>query len=150
MINELTQPAPTSLILRRTFDAPCERVFDAWLSPDVLRVIVSGDKNKVLDVAVDPRVGGSYRITWDTKDGVWAVGGIYKEIVKNQRIVFTWTFEEDDPSEVHETLITLEFHPRGNKTELVLTHTNLRDQTSRDNHAEGWGEAFDKLAKQVE
>jgi len=149
--SELTTPALTSLVVRRTFNAPVERVFNAWLSPDAMRAFVVDGPQKVLDVKVDPRMGGSYRISWDTPDGVWYVGGVYREIVKNERIVCTWTWEEDDPAEAHETLLTLEFRSLGpKKTELVLTHTNLRSQESRDGHAAGWKSIVDNLAQQLE
>ena len=102
--SELTKPAPTSLVVRRTFEAPVDRVFDAWLSPDALRRFLTGAE-KVLDVTVDPRAGGSYSITWDTPNGPWVVGGVYREIVKNERIVCTWTWEEDADTGVHESLL---------------------------------------------
>ena len=139
-----------SLVLRRTFDAPRERVFKAWLSPEVMRVFMVGDTHRILDLTADPRVGGSYRITWDSPKGIMTVGGIYREIVANERIVCTWTWEEDDPSEVHETLLTLEFHPLGAKTELVLTHTNLRSEESRDGHTTGWNLILASLSELLE
>ena len=148
---ELTTVAPTSLVLRRTFNAPCERVFNAWLTPDVMSAFMIPDGTKLLELTADPRVGGTYRITFgDTPFGVISVGGVYREIVKNERIVFTWTWEEDTPEEVHETLLTLEFHPVGSKTELVLTHTNLRNEESRDGHADGWKSIYDNLAQLLE
>jgi uncharacterized protein YndB with AHSA1/START domain len=150
-VSELTTPAPTSLVIRRTFNASIDRVFNAWLSPEVMRAFVVDGPQKVLDVTVDPRVGGSYRITWETPDGVWHVGGVYREIVKNERIVCTWTWEEDDPSVVHETLLSLEFRSLGpKKTELILTHTNFRDEESRDGHARGWKSIVDNLAQRLE
>ena len=149
--SELTTPGPTSLVVCRTFDAPVARVFDAWLSPDALRRFLVGVDQKVLDVKVDPRVGGSYSITWDTPDGPWTVGGVYSEIVKNGRIVCTWMWEEDEETGVHESLLTLEFHALSpTKTELVLTHTKLRNQESRDGHAKGWTSIVDKLAEVIE
>lgn len=148
--NELLRSSPTSLELRRVFDATCERVFDAWLSPDAMRIFLGGESVKVIDIAVDPRIGGSYSITWETAQGPWTVRGTYREIVKNERIVCTWAFDEDDPGGVHESLLRLEFRPLGDKTELVLTHTNLRDEKSRDGHSEGWESSFDKLAQQLE
>src|SRR5579871_4797859 len=144
--NQLTAPAPTSLVLRRTFEAPCERVFRAWLSPDIMRRFLDGDRHEILDVTADARVGGSYSITWKGDDGPMTVRGVYRELVPNERIVCTWTWEEDDPGDVCETLLTLEFHAAGDRTELVLTHVNFRSETSRDNHAEGWQSIFDKFA----
>lgn len=150
---EITKPAPTSLVLRRTFNAPVDRVFNAWLTPEVMIAFLGGDfeDHKVLDVKVDPRVGGRYRITWETPKGTWYVGGTYKELVKNERIVCDWTWEEDDPADVQETLLTLEFRALGpDKSELVLTHVNLRSEESRDGHATGWNSIVDKLAKALE
>jgi uncharacterized protein YndB with AHSA1/START domain len=148
---ELTKPAPTSLVIRRTFDAPVERVFNAWLTPEALRFMLTGEQNKVLDATVDARAGGSYRITWQTPEGVWTCGGVYREVVKNERIVCTWTWEEDDPADVQETLLTLEFRPLSDaKTELVLTHTNFRTEASRDSHGEGWSTAVERLAQRLE
>jgi uncharacterized protein YndB with AHSA1/START domain len=147
--SELTKP--TSLVVRRTFDASVDRVFDAWLSPDALRRFLIGAEQKVLNVTVDPRVGGSYSITWDTPDGPWIVGGVYREIVRNERIVCAWTWEEDEETGVHESLLTLEFHALApKKTELVLTHTKLRNEESRDGHAKGWKSIVDKLAEVIE
>ena len=146
----LTTAAPTSLVLRRTFSAPVDRVFNAWLTPDIMRVFMLGECNKILELTADARVGGTYRITFDAPEGVMTVGGIYREIVPNERIVCTWTWEEDTPEEVHETLLTLEFHPVGSKTELVLTHTNLRNEASRNGHATGWTLIYDGLAAVLE
>lgn len=145
--NELTKPTATSLVLRRTFSAPCDRVFSAWLSPDIMRGFLFHDRD-IVELTVDPRVGGSYRISFAAQDGsIWTVGGVYREIITNQRIVCTWTWEEDDPGDVHETLLTLEFHSFGSKTELVFTHTKLRNEESRDDSASGWTEIFDRLGK---
>ena len=148
---ELTKPAPATLVIRRTFDASVDRVFDAWLTPDALRAILTGEKHKAVDATVDPRVGGTYSISWQTAEGVWNVRGVYREIVKNARIVCTWSWEEDDPNDERDTLLTLEFHRLGaTKTELVLTHTNFSSEESRDNHGEGWTECVNRLAARLE
>jgi uncharacterized protein YndB with AHSA1/START domain len=146
----MTTSTATALVLRRTFNAPCERVFSAWLSSDAMRAFMGGDRHKILDVEVDPRVGGSYRIAWDTSDGPITVTGVYRDIIPNERIVCTWTFEEDEPAQLCESLLTLEFRSLGLKTEVVLTHTNLRDEASRDSHASGWASIFDKLEQVLE
>ena len=45
-----------------------------------------------------------------------------------------------------ETLVTVELHPRGNNTELVLTHERLPDASSAGKHEEGWQDIVRKLA----
>ena len=147
--SELTTSAPTSLVLRRTFNAPIDRVFNAWLSADALRAFMGGENHQVLDASTSAHVGGPYRIVVQTPDEVMAVGGMYREIVKNKRIVCTWTWEEDDPKDAHETLLTLEFSSLGDRTELVLTHENLANEQSRDGHAAGWKEIYETLARLI-
>ena len=150
MSTQLTVASPTTLVLRRTFDAPADRVFSAWLNPDVMREFMVPEGCKLIDLAADPRVGGSYRITFDTPNGVMTVNGIYREIVRPQRIVCTWTWEEDTKAEEHETMLTLEFNDLGAKTELVLTHANLRNEESREGHTGGWKSIYDNLALVLE
>ncbi len=136
----------TQLVLRRTFSASPERLFEAWTTPDILTKFLGPGEVDVVDVKADARVGGKYSITFRDSDGdVMVVGGVYRELVPSQRIVCTWAWEEDDPSLAKETLLTLEFVPRGTQTELVLTHENFRDATQRNNHQNGWTQILDKL-----
>ena len=145
--SELTTHAPTSLVLRRTFNAPVERVFEAWLSADALRAFMGGTNHTIVDVSTSACVGGTYRILVQTPDEVMAVGGVYREIVKNERIVCTWTWEEDDPKDEHETLLTLEFKAIGAGTELTLTHEKFASEKSRDGHGAGWKDIYERLAE---
>ena len=136
----------TGLVLRRTFDAARDRVFDAWTSPAMLREFLAPPEGKIGDVAIDLRPGGKYHIEVVHDDGdVWTVRGVYREVRRPERIVCTWGWDEDDPSLRHETLLTLEFLERSGKTELVLTHERFRDQEQRDNHEGGWSKILQQL-----
>jgi len=142
-----TQPSQT-LVMRRVFDAPRERVFAAWTKPESLRQIMSPGEMKAIDVVQDFRVGGAWKVTMQPPEGEsFYVKGIYRDIVAPERLVCTWQWEEDDPKDELETLVTLEFHERGPKTEVVLKHERLRDAESRARHEHGWSDAFDNLAR---
>ncbi len=142
--------SPSKLVLRRTFKAPAQKVFDLWTSADGMRQFFFPGDVKVTKLDVDFRVGGKYSITFVKSDGeVLTVFGEYREISAPSRFVCTWTWEEDAPDEMVETLLSLDFKGRGNETDLVLTHENLRSVESRDGHAEGWGSCLDKLAQVV-
>ncbi len=139
MTNVDTLPASdTTLVVRRTYNAPRERVFEAWLDPKALRRFMAPDGVTCGEISIDARVGGSYFITMNAPDGEMIVRGKYVEIRKPERISFTWGWDEDDPSLKHESQVTLDFHERGSQTELVLTHERLRDSESRDRHQNGW------------
>src|SRR5262245_25570127 len=57
------------------------------------------------EVKIDFRIGGSYRamITSPAHGENW-FGGVYREIVENKRLVFTFTWDNDGPSAGVETL----------------------------------------------
>lgn len=138
-MNDMPTDTSTGLVLRRTFGVPRERLFAAWTTPQILQQFLGPADITVPEVQVDPRVGGSYRIIMLKPDGErLVVGGVYRELKAPERIVCTWSWEEDDPALENESLLTLEFIERGRETELVLTHEAFRDVTQRDNHEHGW------------
>ncbi len=142
-----TTTLPTTLVMKHTFKAPIERVFDAWTTPEIMGEFMCPDDITSV-VTADPRAGGNYRITMRRPDGEELVAfGTYREFDRPARVVCTWQWEEDDPALVKDTLLTLDFVPRGSQTEMTLTHENFRDATQRDNHAGGWGEIFEKLER---
>ena len=141
-----TQTIPT-LVLRRTYDAPRELVYSAWTDPELAKQFLCPEDVSIPDAAFDVRVGGAYHIVMHTKNGPLTVRGIYREVRQNQRLVMTWQWDEDDPKDLHETLLTVEFNVDGTGTELILTHENLASAESRENHAHGWNSILDKLAE---
>jgi uncharacterized protein YndB with AHSA1/START domain len=97
------------------------------------------------EVTTDVRVGGSYRIVMHAPDGeVHRVGGVFREIVPNSKLVYTWAWESTPE---RESLVTVEFKPAGQGTELVLTHQRFADSQARDRHQEGWSGSLDRLGR---
>jgi activator of Hsp90 ATPase-like protein len=45
------------------------------------------------------------------------------------------------------TLVTVELNPRGDETELVLTHERLPTSAIVGGHTKGWGHILDHLAQ---
>jgi uncharacterized protein YndB with AHSA1/START domain len=99
---ELGSADSTSLRLERTYDATAEEVFDAWTNPDVLRrwwVVQETWRTPVADV--DLRPGGRYRLSMeDPASGVVrTVGGEYLEVLRPERLVYTWQWEAQSDME---------------------------------------------------
>ena len=65
------------------------------------------------------------------------VGGVYREVTAPERLVFTWAWRTDGVPG-HETLVTVEFHPDGDGTRLVLVQEAFDSAQSRDDHRQGW------------
>jgi len=150
MCNTPSHP-DTILRITRTFPAPHEKVFQAWTDPKALtRWFAPSDEYATPLVEVDLRVGGKYRIEMKAPDGeVHKVGGLYREVKPPEKLVFTWAWEPGATCGTpdYETLVTVEFHARGNSTEIVLTHEGFIDSTERDKHNLGWAGCLNRLPK---
>jgi uncharacterized protein YndB with AHSA1/START domain len=142
------QPAAVpALVLRRTYNVPRERVFAAWTTPETAMRFFCPGEMKAGEITMDVKTGGAFMIAMKSPDGEpFVARGIYRAVVVPERLVMTWRWEEDDPAEEHESLLTLEFNALGNATELVLIHEKLASVESSERHAEGWTSIIDQLA----
>jgi len=136
-----------SLTIKRHLSAPPEKVFAAWIDPEKVKHWMGPRDVKAVSAECDPRVGGRYRWIAHSADGeVHEVGGIYREIVPNQKIVFTWAWKSTPE---RESLVTVLLKRDGDGTLLTLTHEQFFDEAARDRHRMGWDGALDKMEKFV-
>jgi uncharacterized protein YndB with AHSA1/START domain len=93
----------------------------------------------------DVRVGGRFRIVMRAPDGEeHDASGIYREVVHDAKLVFTWAWRSTPE---RESLVTIALRRDGDATELTLTHEHFFDEAARDSHRAGWNEALDKLVQ---
>ncbi len=150
-MTNLQSPAVAALVLRRTYPVPRERVFAAWTNPEIAARFLGPGEIKATVSQMDVKVGGAFCIEMDTPEsGRFVARGTYLEVNAPQRLVMTWRWEEDDPAEEHESLLSLDFIERNGATELVLTHEKLASVESRERHEEGWTQIIDHLATVLE
>lgn len=132
----------------KLISAPVEKVFKAWIDPALMsKWFYSGDVNAGMRFEQDVRVGGKYRIDSPTcEEGKGAsMSGIYKEIVPNKKLVFTWTNSSQE-FPANDTLVTVEFVAKGDSTEVIIKHTNFVAQATAERHNMGWTALIEKLA----
>ena len=131
------------LTLRRVIDAPVERVYAAWTTPELLQRWFAPGDAVVTRVVADVAVGGTFLIEMRGADGQrWLVRGVYREVTPCSRLVHTWRWEGSDL----ETLVTVEFEAAStDTTRLTLTHSRFADDADRDNHQHGWNGCLGKL-----
>ncbi|NJM92610.1 MAG: SRPBCC domain-containing protein [Rhodospirillaceae bacterium] len=139
--------AQHELVITRTFDAPRALVFKAWSAAEHA-VRWFGPKNFTCPhCKIDFRVGGAYRACIRSPEGkeYW-MRGIYREIVEPERIVFTFSWEEDG-ERGRENLITVTFAEQGGQTRMTFRQAFFESIEQRDSHNEGWSECFERLAQ---
>jgi uncharacterized protein YndB with AHSA1/START domain len=74
------------------------------------------------------------------------VGGTYREVVANEKLVFTWAWATTPE---RESIVTVLLKPDGEGTLLTVIHEEFSDEDARDRHQNGWNGALDKLEKFV-
>ena len=145
-------PAPQlkskpSLTLKRRLHAPAEKVYAAWTEPAQLAhwfgpaQTISGSVRAEMDV----RVGGRFRVGFKTEDGEYhEVGGVYREVVPNEKLVFTWAWHTTPE---RESLVSVLIRSEGEGAMLTLVHEQFFDESARDGHQRGWSGTLDKLER---
>jgi uncharacterized protein YndB with AHSA1/START domain len=134
-----------SLTLKRQLKAPPAKVFAAWTDPEKMKRWMGPGEIKTMRAESDPRVGGRYRFVMQAPNGEeYDVGGVYREVVTNEKLVFTWAWKS---APERESLVTLLLKPDGDGTLLTLTHEQFADEESRNGHEQGWNSSLDKLEK---
>ena len=150
MASPVASPS-TTLNIRRVFNAPRERLFQAWIDPKRMTEWFCHAKPELVGqlVVMDVRPGGRHGFDIAGADGkVFKVRGEYLEIKPPGKLVFTWRWETEP--EYGDTLVTLEFVDLGDKSELIMTHERFANSAARDKHNLGWAYCLDSLQRLVE
>lgn len=134
------------LLIERVFNAPRELVFQAWTDPEHIRQWFGPRDYPAREMTMDVRPGGRWRgclRSTETGNDLW-LGGVYREIVPPERLVFTFAWEEEGERGL-ETLVTIAFTERGGKTHMVFRQAPFQSDSERDGHRGGWTSTFDRL-----
>jgi uncharacterized protein YndB with AHSA1/START domain len=157
-----TTPANREFTHTWSLDAPPAQVYRAWTDPRHLDWFYNPEQPAPTDpIEVDLRVGGAWRLTMvidaDTR---YPTGGIYLEIVPDQRLVFAWGATDGWPALDADRLqdspqVTVTFEAEGGRTALTV-HVEFPKTLADDGlpnwwkHAEtGWHDTVDRLVAAI-
>jgi uncharacterized protein YndB with AHSA1/START domain len=130
----------TRIQITRMFDAPRERVFEAWKLPELLQRWSGCKETAKVEFTVDFRVGGSFTQKMDIEGaGTHTITGVYDEIVEPEKIAYRVNL---GPAT---TRVVIEFIAQGRQTKLILTQEGFPDQTIVKIVSQGTLESLDKL-----
>lgn len=143
-VNSSTAP---SLTIKRRFKAAPAKVFAAWTDPQKMMRWMGPPSIIRCDVENDLRVGGRYHIKMVVPGDEHDAQGVYREIVPNEKVVFTWAWKT---TLERVSLVTVTIKPDGDGSLMTLHHEQFFDEAARDNHNKGWTAIMDRLAQFVE
>ncbi len=131
-----------SLRIESHIKAPRAKVYEAWTKPDILaKWFAPGARTPAAEV-LDVRPGGKYKIVMKGADDSPVAVGEYREVVHNEKLVFSWGWE-GDPSQP--TLVTVTFADKAGGTEVVLVHERFANADTCEHHRMGWQAIMDKM-----
>jgi len=134
------------MILTRVFDAPRELVWKLWTEPEHIRKWWGPKGFTLPGCEMDFRTGGAYRFVMRGPGGEdHPFHGVYRELVRNERIVFTAVLENLPGQEL---LTTVNFADEGGKTKLTVRQTTPQGEAGRGQN-QGWSETLERLAELI-
>jgi uncharacterized protein YndB with AHSA1/START domain len=155
---EVTLPADEQILITRDFDAPRHLVYKAFTTPELVERWWNAKRGEVTVAEIDLRVGGKWRYAMVVRCGSPEDGqevgfhGEYREIVPNERIVSTETFEglpEGVSEEQGTTLNTATFAEEDGRTTLTVLvqapSKEARDAIIESGMEAGLQDAYDLL-----
>jgi uncharacterized protein YndB with AHSA1/START domain len=148
---EVVPDTNRDLVLTRLIDAPREKLFRAWTEPALLMQWFAPLPYTTPRAELDVRPGGASLVVMRGPDGVELPNqGVYLEVVRNERLVFTDAFTAAwEPSQKPFMTVILTFQDEGGKTRYTarVRHWTVADRESHEKMGfhQGWGRCADQL-----
>ncbi len=146
----ITLPTDTQILITREFAAPKNLVYRAYTEPELIKRWWGGDRGEVKSAEVDLRVGGSWRYVMAAHgDFEVAFHGDYKEVVPNDRLVYSEVYEGAPDPDAAAAHVIAEFAEKDGRTTLTLLsqlpNREVRDIIIESGMEVGMQEGFDKM-----
>lgn len=143
----MSAKTPVEAVVTRHFDAPAERVFDAWLRRESIARWMFGPavrKEEIVRLSLDPRVGGAFSFRVERDGETINHLGKYLEIERPHRLVFSWIVDGENAG----SRVRVEIAAKEDGCELTLTQELHPAWAAHVERAEAaWAHMFDVLAE---
>lgn len=135
-----------TVMIRRMLPASCEEVFDAWLDAEGMREWMCPGPVTSCEVALEPRVGGHFRIVMTAPGAQFVNTGEFRVLDRPAKLQFTWVSSRWAHQE---TLVTVELRRHEAHCELILTHERFPPEHSAEQLGKGWTQILEKLGSHL-
>lgn len=135
----------TTVRVQRVMPATPDLVFDEWLDPESLQEWMCPRPVRVLDVTVEPHVGGVVRIDVDDSGTRVLISGQFLTIDRPNLLRFTWA-NSNWPDPTSESVVNVSFEPVGDDETLMSIEHSLLPPEEFESFDSGWTLTVDQLA----
>jgi len=141
-----TTPDDTSIVVRRDFGAPPERVWRVMTEPEHVRRWLGSPDFPLTTCEMDVRVGGAYRWVFGSGDHTMGVSGTFDEVSAPTLMVSTEQFDDYPGPSVNTILLAAAGDDRTSLTlTVVYPDREIRDGWVASGMTEGLGIGYDRL-----
>ena len=134
----------TSLQVHQFISSERNKVFKAWIDAEMVKKWLCPEECHVLSNEAEVNVGGSYRESMQCGDDIHTVFGTYREIVPDQKLVFTHLWDEPEASE---TVVIVDFTDTKGGILVTITQQGFKNAATAKGHEQGWASALRNLAR---
>ena len=131
--------------VQRVMPAAPDVVFDEWLDRESLQEWMCPRPVQVLDVTVEPHVGGMVRFDLDNSGTRVLISGQFLAIDRPRLLRFTWS-NSDWADPTTESVVNVAFEPVGDDETLMSIEHSLLPPEEFENFHSGWTQTFEQLA----
>lgn len=131
----------STLTVKRTINADKETIFKALTDEKIMeKWFFAGPEGWSATVKSKAKVGEEYKIDMHGENDTYTHTGTFKEVIPNDKIVFTWNSKS-----VQDTLVTITLTEQNGGTEVKLVHEFMPSKEMKENHTKGWTVILERL-----
>ena len=134
--------------LSQDFSAPVEELFKAWPEAEHLKQWWHPMGDSLENVKNELQEGGV--VEYDFSSKKFKVGGNYKEVQINQKLVYSWDWEFEEKLQNESFVLTITFTPNDNGSTLHVKQEGFTNELAATPHEEAWKTSLEELKTHLE
>jgi uncharacterized protein YndB with AHSA1/START domain len=127
-----------------SFDVDVETLFKAWTEADQLKKWWRPMENSLVDVVNDLKTGGA--VEYHFGESGLQITGEYKEVIPNEKLVYTWVWNMDDQGSESGYVLNIGFSAEGEGSKLHIVQEGFSGPEHLAPHEEGWKKGLEDLS----